>query len=231
MHPGLTAEPLVAAADPGRSRVSRPALRAGRPGINTATRKKHTPEQVGRKLATAEREAPRDKYTIWIAVAPGLVLPVLAYGTSPLHGPPSVRNFSSPGQQASRSPLRTIGYDRILSRVRAAGSHHLMLADGYDDGCGQGERPPAWSGCTWRLHCRASRSVTLILSVSNPADYVSTRGSVIAPVGLSRTAILARSSSRLGSGEVFAESLIAGGVTVLAVWSARACRAVRPGFR
>jgi hypothetical protein len=49
--------PLLAAfLDPDRLRVLRPALRAGRPGINVATRKKHTPEQVVRKLATADRE-------------------------------------------------------------------------------------------------------------------------------------------------------------------------------
>ena len=35
-----------------------------------ATRKKHTPEQVVRKLATADREPCRDKYTTWTAVAP-----------------------------------------------------------------------------------------------------------------------------------------------------------------
>jgi hypothetical protein len=63
MHPGLTvaplAAPLVAAVvDPGRLRVLRPALRAGRPDINMATRKKHTPEQVVRKLATADRKPP-----------------------------------------------------------------------------------------------------------------------------------------------------------------------------
>jgi hypothetical protein len=40
---------------------------------------------------------------------------VLRYGTSPLYGPPSVRNFSSPDQQTRRSPCRTIGYGRILS--------------------------------------------------------------------------------------------------------------------
>jgi hypothetical protein len=33
----------------------RPALRAGRLEINMATRKKHTPEQIVRKLATAVR--------------------------------------------------------------------------------------------------------------------------------------------------------------------------------
>ena len=59
MHPGLAVAPLVAAfLDPGRLRVLRPALRAGRPGINMATRKKHTPEQVVRKLATADRNRP-----------------------------------------------------------------------------------------------------------------------------------------------------------------------------
>jgi hypothetical protein len=55
-------EPLVAAVvDPGRLRVLRPALRAGRLDINMATRKKHTPEQVVRKLATTDRKPPRDK--------------------------------------------------------------------------------------------------------------------------------------------------------------------------
>src|SRR5205807_7057041 len=33
------------------------------------------------------------------------------------YGPPLVRNFSSPGQQTSRSPRRAIGYARILSQV------------------------------------------------------------------------------------------------------------------
>jgi hypothetical protein len=81
-----------------------------------AMRKKDTPEQVVRKLATADR-APRDKYTTWTAVAPDVVFTVLAYGPSPLYGPPSVRNSSSPGQQTSRSPRRAIGYARILSQV------------------------------------------------------------------------------------------------------------------
>ena len=58
MQPGLTVAPLVAplvaAVDRGRLRVLRPALRAGRLGINMATRKRHTPEQVVRKLATAD---------------------------------------------------------------------------------------------------------------------------------------------------------------------------------
>src|SRR5271154_5696398 len=90
IHPGLTAEPLLAAlVDPGRLRAFRPALRAGRLNINTATRKKHTPEQVVRKLATADR-APRDQYTTWTAVAPDLVFTVLTYGPSPLYGPPLV---------------------------------------------------------------------------------------------------------------------------------------------
>ncbi len=48
---------MAAVRDPGRLRVLQPALRAGRAGINMATRKKHTPEQVVRKLATADREA------------------------------------------------------------------------------------------------------------------------------------------------------------------------------
>jgi hypothetical protein len=33
-----------------------------------------------------------------------------------------VRNFSSPDQQTSRSPRRTIGYARILSQLRSYGS-------------------------------------------------------------------------------------------------------------
>ena len=62
IHPGVTvAPPLVAAfLDPDRLRVLRPALRAGGLDINTATRKKHTPESVVRKLATADREPHRD---------------------------------------------------------------------------------------------------------------------------------------------------------------------------
>ena len=84
MHPGLTVAPLVAAplvvVDPGRLRVFRPALRAGRLDINMATRKKHTPEQVVRKLATADRKPRRDRYTTWTAVAPDLVFTVLTYG-------------------------------------------------------------------------------------------------------------------------------------------------------
>jgi hypothetical protein len=39
-------------------------------------------------------------------------------GTSPPYGLPSVRSFSSPGQQTRRSSRRTIGYTRILSQVR-----------------------------------------------------------------------------------------------------------------
>src|SRR6266576_6345282 len=116
IHPGLTVAPLQAAvADPGRLRVLRPALRAGGLDINMATRKKHTPEQVVRKLATADREPPPRTYTTWTAVAPDLVVTVLTYGTSSLYGPPLVRNFSSPDQQTRRSPRRTIGYARILS--------------------------------------------------------------------------------------------------------------------
>ena len=42
-----------------------------------ATRKKHTPEQVVRKLATADREPHRDTYTTWTAVASDLVFTVL----------------------------------------------------------------------------------------------------------------------------------------------------------
>ena len=73
------APPLLAAAflDPDRLRVLRPALRARGLDINMATRKKHTPEQVVRKLATADREARRDTYTTWNAVASDLVFTVL----------------------------------------------------------------------------------------------------------------------------------------------------------
>ena len=68
IHPGVTVAPLLAAfLDPGRLRVLRPALRARGLDINMATRKKHTPEQVVRKLATADREPRRDKYTTWTA--------------------------------------------------------------------------------------------------------------------------------------------------------------------
>jgi hypothetical protein len=95
-------EPLLAVVavflDPGRLRVLRPALRAGKLDINMATRKKHTPEQVARKLATADREPPRDKDTTRTAAAPGLVFTVLTYGTSP----PLVRNLSYSSQQTSR---------------------------------------------------------------------------------------------------------------------------------
>jgi hypothetical protein len=119
IHPGLTVAPLQAAClDPGRLRVLRPALRARGPGINMAARKKHTLEQVVRKLATADREPPPRTYTTWTAVTLDLVFTVLTYGPSPLYRPPSVRNLSSPGQQTSRSPRRAIGYARILSQVR-----------------------------------------------------------------------------------------------------------------
>src|SRR5580658_5077257 len=55
MQPGLTVAPLAvaplaAAVDQDRLTVLRPALRAGRLDINMATRKKHTPDQVVRKL-------------------------------------------------------------------------------------------------------------------------------------------------------------------------------------
>ena len=83
-----------------------------------ARRKKHTPEQVVRKLAAADREPRRGTYTTWTAVAPDLVFTVLTYGPSPLYGPPLMRNLSSPDQQTSRSPRRAIGYARILSQVR-----------------------------------------------------------------------------------------------------------------
>jgi hypothetical protein len=43
----------------------------------------------------------------------------VTYGTSPPCGLPSVRSFSSPGQQTRRSSRRTIGYTRILSQVSA----------------------------------------------------------------------------------------------------------------
>ena len=42
----------------------------------------------------------------------------MTYGTSPPYGLPSLRSFSSPGQQTRRSSRRTIGYTRILSQVR-----------------------------------------------------------------------------------------------------------------
>ena len=60
IHPGVTVAPALVAAflDPGCLRVLRPAVRAGGPGINVATRRKHTPEQVARKLAAADREPP-----------------------------------------------------------------------------------------------------------------------------------------------------------------------------
>ena len=64
-----------------------------------ATRKKHTPEQVVRKLAAADREPPPRTYTTWTAVAPDLVFTVLTYGPSPLCGPPLVRNLSSPASK------------------------------------------------------------------------------------------------------------------------------------
>jgi putative transposase len=41
--------------DPGRLRVLRLTLWAGRLDFNMATRKNHTPEQVVRKLATADQ--------------------------------------------------------------------------------------------------------------------------------------------------------------------------------
>jgi len=70
------APPLPAAfLDPGRLRVLRPALRAGGPGINMATRKKHTAEQVVRKLATADREPPPRQVHDLDRAAPDLVLP------------------------------------------------------------------------------------------------------------------------------------------------------------
>jgi hypothetical protein len=84
-----------------------------------ARMKKHTPEQVVRKLATADRSPAATSTRPGTAVAPDLVFTVLTYGPSPLYGPPLVRNFSSPDQQASRSPRRAIGYARILSQVRS----------------------------------------------------------------------------------------------------------------
>jgi hypothetical protein len=59
-------------------------LRAGRLDINMATRKKQTPEQVVRKLATADREPPPEQVHDLAAVAPDLVFTVLTYGPSPL---------------------------------------------------------------------------------------------------------------------------------------------------
>ena len=60
MHPGVTVAPALVAAflDPGRLRVLRSALRAGGLDINIAARKKHTAEQVVRKLAAADRKPP-----------------------------------------------------------------------------------------------------------------------------------------------------------------------------
>ena len=60
IHPGVTVAPALVAAflDPGRLSVLRPAVRAGGPGISMAARKKHTPEQVVRKLAAADRKPP-----------------------------------------------------------------------------------------------------------------------------------------------------------------------------
>ena len=88
MHPGVTVAPALVAAflDPGRLRVLRPALRAGGLDINIAARKKHTAEQVVRKLAAADRKPRRDTYATWTAVAPDLVFTVLTYGSSPLYG-------------------------------------------------------------------------------------------------------------------------------------------------
>jgi hypothetical protein len=84
-------EPLLAAvADPGRLRVLRPALLAGRLDINMATRKEPTPEQVARKLATAEREPPAQVHDLDRRRA-SLGLTVLTYGPSPLYGPPLVQ--------------------------------------------------------------------------------------------------------------------------------------------
>jgi hypothetical protein len=113
--------PLLAAClDPGRVRVLRPALRAGRLGINMARRKKHTPEQVVRKLAAADREPPPRQVHDLAAVAPDLVFTVLAYGPSPLYGPPLVRNFSSPGQQISQvtAPRHRLRPNLVPRQVR-----------------------------------------------------------------------------------------------------------------
>ena len=63
-----------------------------------ATRKKHTLEQVVRKLATADREPPPRTYTTWTAVAPDLVFTVLTYGPSPLYGPPLGRSYGQFGR-------------------------------------------------------------------------------------------------------------------------------------
>ena len=82
------APPLLAAAflDPSRLRVLRPALGAGGLDITMAMRKKHTPEQVVRKLAAADREPPPRTYTTWTAVTPDLVFTVLTYGPNPRYG-------------------------------------------------------------------------------------------------------------------------------------------------
>jgi len=49
-----------------------------------ATRKKHPPEQVVRKLATADREPPPRQVHDLDRAAPDLVFTVLTYGPSPL---------------------------------------------------------------------------------------------------------------------------------------------------
>jgi hypothetical protein len=84
-----------------------------------ATRKKDTPEQVVRNLAAADREPPPRQVHDLDRRRARLGLTVLTYGTSPLYGPPLVRNLSSPDQQTSRSPRRTIGLARLpLSGLR-----------------------------------------------------------------------------------------------------------------
>ena len=149
MHHGLAVTPLAAAfLDPGRPRVLRPALRAGRLDINMATRKKHTPEQVVRKLATADREPPPRQVHDLDRRRAQLVFTVLTYGPSPLYGPPLVRNFSSPDQQTSRSPRRAIGYARILSQDRSY-QHRVPdegVAVGHQVRCGE-RQPRAPVGC------------------------------------------------------------------------------------
>jgi hypothetical protein len=68
-----------------------------------ATRKKHAPEQVVRKLAAADRKPPPRQVHDLDRRRARLGLYRLTYGPSPLYGPPLVRNFSSPDQQTSRN--------------------------------------------------------------------------------------------------------------------------------
>src|SRR6266536_5581929 len=82
MHPGLTVAPLLAAfLDPGRLRVLRPALRAGRPASTwLGGRSTRRSRSCASWLPLIARPR-RDKYTTWTAVAPDLVFTVLAYIT------------------------------------------------------------------------------------------------------------------------------------------------------